>query len=98
MQAIKKLQDHKIFGSDSIVESYIEKSLWGTPVPKKSFLKVKSTYENDCMCEEVGEADGKSHKIRYVNILTVDGQEPNELAAVYGLGPKTARFKRRKSD
>ena len=45
------------------------------------------------MCEEVGEADGKSHKIRYVNILTVDGQEPNELAAVYGLGPKTKRFK-----
>jgi hypothetical protein len=25
----------------------------------------------------------------------VDGQEPNELAAVYGLGPKTARFKRK---
>ena len=37
-------------------------------------------------------------KIRYLNILTVDGQEPNELAAVYGLGPKTARFKRRKSE
>ena len=25
-------------------------------------------------------------------------EEPNELAAVYGLGPKTARFKRRKSE
>ena len=50
------------------------------------------------MCEELGEADGRSYKIKYVNILTVDGQEPNELAAVYGLGPKTARFKRRKEE
>ena len=41
MQAIKKLQDHKIFGSDSIVESYIEKSLWGTPIYKKALLRVK---------------------------------------------------------
>ena len=40
----------------------------------------------------------KAHKIRYMNILTIDGQEPNELAAVYGLGPKTARFKRRKAE
>jgi len=28
----------------------------------------------------------------------VDGQEPNELAAVYGLGPKTARFKRKNTE
>lgn len=98
MEAIKKLRENKIFGADSIVETVIQKSLWGTPVPKKSFLKVKTVNENDCVCEEVGETDGKAHKIRYVNILTVDGQEPNELAAVYGLGPKTARFKRRKAE
>ena len=42
--------------------------------------------------------DGKSYKIKYLNVLTVDGQEPNELAAVYGLGPKTARFKRRSTE
>ena len=42
MQAIKKLQEHKIFGADSIVETYIEKSLWGTPTYKKSYLKVKN--------------------------------------------------------
>ena len=83
MQAIKKLQEHKIFGTNSIVETYIEKSLWGSPVYKKSLLKVKKTRDKDCICEEVGETDGKSHKIKYVNILTVDGQEPNELAAVY---------------
>ena len=98
MKAIKKLQENKIFGPDSIIETYLEKQLWGTPTYKKSFLKVKHINEKDCVCEEVGEADGKAHKIKYINILTIDGQEPNELAAVYGLGPKTARFKRRKAE
>jgi hypothetical protein len=98
MQAIKKLQEHKIFKKNTIVESIVEKSLWGSPVMKKVHLIVRKIRENDCICEEVGEADGKAHKIKYVNVLTVDGQEPNELAAVYGLGPKTERFKRRKSE
>ena len=98
MEAIKKLRDQNIFGEDTIVESVVKKSLWGSPVFKKAFLKVKKADEEFCICEELGEADGKAHKIKYVNILTVDGQEPNELAAVYGLGPKTARFKRRKAE
>ena len=98
MEAIKKLRQGKIFKEDSIVESVIKKQLWGTPVYKKAFLRVKEHNEDHCTCEELGEADGKAHKIKYLNILTVDGQEPNELAAVYGLGPKTARFKRRKAE
>lgn len=98
MEAIKKLKDGKIFGKDSIVETYIEKSLWGSPVYKRSLLKVKEANETECVCEELGQADGKAHKIKYINILTVDGQEPNELAAVYGLGPKTARFKKPKDE
>ena len=97
MDAIKKLKNNKIFGEDSIVESVVKKSLWGSHVYKNALLLVKKANDNDCICEEVGEADGIAHKIKYVNILTVDGQEPNELAAVYGLGPKTARFKKRKS-
>ena len=98
MEAIKKLQEGKIFGENSIVETYLEKSLWGTPTYKKGYLKVKQVSNDYCVCEELGVADGKAHKIRYVNILTVDGQEPNKLAAVYGLGPKTARFKKRKDN
>ncbi len=98
MQAIKKLQQHRIFKKDSIVESVVQKHLWGSPVMKKTYLRVKDLKDNECVCEEVGEADGKAHKIKFVNILTIDGQEPNELAAVYGLGPKTARFKRPKSE
>ena len=37
MQAIKKLKENKIFGKNIIVESYIEKTLWGTPLYKKAF-------------------------------------------------------------
>ena len=98
MEAIKNLRDKKIFNDQSIVESMIQKNWMGSPVIKRSLLRVKKINEDDCVCEELGEADGRAYKIKYVNILTVDGQEPNELAAVYGLGPKTARFKRRKDE
>ena len=96
MEAIKKLRDKKIFNDQSIVESMITKNWMGSPVIKRSLLRVRKVRDDHCLCEELGEADGKAYKIKYINILTVDGQEPNELAAVYGLGPKTARFKRRK--
>ena len=97
MKAIKKLKEHNIFGKNSIVESHIEKHLWGEPFYKKVRLKVKNAKNDYCICEEFGEADGKAHKIKYINILTVDGQEPNELAAVYGLGPETERFKKHRN-
>ena len=98
MEAIKKLRDKKIFNDQSIVESMINKHWFGEPVIKRSLLRVKQINVDDCVCEELGEADGKAYKIKYINILTVDGQEPNELAAVYGLGPKTARFKRKNTE
>ena len=98
MEAIKKLQEHNIFKRDSIVESTITKDWMGSPVEKKVHLIVRKVRKDDCLCEEYGEADGKAYKLKYLNICTIDGQEPNELAAVYGLGPKTARFKRRKAE
>ena len=98
MEAIKKLRDKNIFNDQSIVESMIKKNWMGDAVIKRAHLRVKKVNEDDCICEELGEADGKAYKIKYINILNVDGQEPNELAAVYGLGPKTARFKRRKAE
>ena len=98
MEAIKKLRDKKIFNDQSIVESMIQKNWMGSPVIKRNLLRVRKVGDNDCVCEELGSADGRAYKIKYVNILTVDGQEPNELAAVYGLGPKTARFKRKNTE
>jgi hypothetical protein len=98
MEAIRKLKAKNIFNDQSIVESIIMKNWMGDKVSKRVQLRVRQANDDHCICEELGEADGKSYKIKYVNIITVDGQEPNELAAVYGLGPKTARFKRRKAE
>ena len=70
MEAIKKLKENNIFGENSIVESFIEKQLWGTPFFKKARLRVKNAKNDYCICEEFGEADGKAHKIKYINILT----------------------------
>ena len=97
MQAIKKLKDHKIFKENSIVQSTITKDWMGSPVDVKAHLIVKRLGMHDCICEEHGEADGKAYKIKFIDITTIDGQEPNELAAVYGLGPKTARFKKHRN-
>ena len=98
MEAIKKLRDKKIFNDQSIVESMIKGNWMGDAMIKRAHLRVKKVNEDDCICEELGSADGKAYKIKFANIITVDGQEPNELAAVYGFGPKTARFKRRKAE
>ncbi len=98
MDAIKKLKEHKIFKPNSIVVSTITKDWMGSPVQVKAHLIVKKINAEDVICEEYKEADGKAYKIKFLDITTIDGQEPNELAAVYGLAPKTERFKRRKTE
>ena len=97
MDAIKKLQEHKIFKINSIIQSTITKDWMGSPVQVKAHLIVKKINAEDVICEEYKEADGKAYKIKFIDITTIDGQEPNELAAVYGLGPKTARFKKHRN-
>ena len=69
----------------------------GSPVDVKAHLIVKKMEKNSVLCEEYREADGKAYKIRFIDITTIDGMEPNELAAVYGLGPKTERFKKHRN-
>ena len=98
MEIIKKLQDKKIFKENSLVGSTIDKNWMGCPEFFKSILIVKKLEQNYCLCEEYSESDKKLYKIRYIDITTIDGMEPQELAAVYGLAPKTARFKRRKTE
>ena len=63
MEAIKKLRDKKIFNDQSIVESMIQKNWMGSPVIKRSLLRVKQVGENECMCEELGSADGKAYSL-----------------------------------
>tara|TARA_Y100000593_G_C4132240_1_gene247998 strand:- start:255 stop:554 length:300 start_codon:yes stop_codon:yes gene_type:complete len=94
----KKLKDRKILKENTLVDSMITKDWMGSPVEINGTLIVKKLENDHCLCQEYNEADGKSYKIRYVDITAIDGMEPNELAAVYGLGPKTQRFKRRKAE
>ena len=98
MEIIKKLQDKQIFKENSLVESVITKDWMGSPVQLKSILIVKKLEKNYCTCEEYRESDKKLYKIRYIDITTIDGMQPQELAAVYGLAPKTQRFKSRRTD
>ena len=67
MEAIKKLRDKKIFNDQSIVESMIQKNWMGSPVIKKSLLRVRKVREDDCICEELGEADGKTARFKRKN-------------------------------
>ena len=97
MDAIKKLKEHKIFKEKSIVKSTIEKAWMGSPINVEAQLIVKTLKDNYCICEEYLEATKITYKIRYVDITTIDGMNPQELAAVYGLAPKTERFNKRRN-
>jgi len=97
MEIIKKLKDHKIFKEKSIVKSTIEKSWMGSPITVDAHLIVKTLKDKYCICEEYLEATKQTYKIRYVDITTIDGMNPQELAAVYGLAPKTERFNKRRT-
>ena len=97
MEIIKKLKDHKIFKEKSIVKSTIGKAWMGAPITVEAQLIVKTLKDNYCICEEYLEATKITYKIRYVDITTIDGMNPQELAAVYGLAPKTERFNKRRT-
>ena len=97
MEIIKKLRDKNIFKNNSLVESIITKDWMGSPVDLKSILIVKKLEKSYCLCEEYNESNGKPYKIKYIDITTIDGMDPQELAAVYGLAPKTERFSKRRN-
>ena len=97
MDIIKKLKNNKIFKKQSLVESIIEKNWMGSPVTVKSTLIVNELNDDYCICQEYRETDPKKYKIKYFDIMTIDGMKPRELAAVYGLAPKTERFNKRRN-
>ena len=97
MNVIQKLKDHKIFKENSLIESTIQKSWMGSPITVKGTLIVKELNTDYCICEEYQTANDILYNIRYFNIMTIDGMNPHELAAVYNLAPKTERFKKHKN-
>jgi hypothetical protein len=97
-EIIKKLIERKIVREDTLIEAEITKSFMGSPVRKQVTLRIKQLADDYCLADEEGalEYAVPMRKIAYDSIKIIDGMDPTELAAVYGLAPKTARFKRRK--
>lgn len=95
---IKNLIKKEIFKKDTLIEAVITKSFMGSPVKKQVTLRVKQLAEDHCLADEQGalEYNVPLRKIKYQDIKIIDGMDPVELAAVYGLAPKTARFKKQK--
>ena len=99
-QTILKLKEKGIFKTNSLVTAQITKEFMGSPVEKIVTLKVHELGEDYCLADEQDCLDYNipMRKILFNNILTIDGMEPIELAAVYGLEPKTERFRRRETN
>ena len=99
-QTILKLKEKGIFKINSLVTAQITKDFMGSPVEKNVTLKVHELGEDYCLADEQDCLDYNipMRKILFNNILTIDGMEPIELAAVYGLEPKTERFRRRETN
>ena len=97
-EIIQKLIERKIVREDTLIEAVITKSFMGSPVRKQVTLRIKQLADDHCLADEEGalEYNIPMRKIAYDSIRIIDGMDPAELAAVYGLAPKTARFKRRK--
>ena len=97
-EIIKKLIERKIVREDTLIEAEITKSFMGSPIRKQVTLRIKQLADDYCLADEEGalEYHVPMRKRPYGSIKTIDGMDPAELAAVYGLAPKTERFKRRK--
>jgi len=97
-EIIQKLKDKKIFKEQTLIEAEITKSFMGSPMKKQADAPNVELADDHCFADEeyAIEANVPMRKIMYDSIQIVDGMEPIELAAVYGLTPKTERFKRRK--
>ena len=99
-EIIKKLIDRKIFKEGTLVDAPVTKYHMGTPIIINKTLRIKELREDHCIADEEYEIEAEVpfRKIYYRDIIMIDGMEPRELAAVYGLAPRTERFKQKKDD
>lgn len=99
-EIIKKLIDKNIFKEGTLVDAPVRKMHMGDPVILTKTLRVAEIKDDHCIADEEYEIEAETPmlKIPYEKITLIDGMEPQELAAVYGLAPKTARFRRKDLD
>jgi len=94
---IHKLKERKILQVGSMISTEVQKFHLGTPMRTRAILRIREIHDNHCVAdEEYAHSESPVHKIDYLDIVTIDGMKPGDLAAVYGLGPKTSRFKKDK--
>jgi len=100
IEIIQKLIDRKIFKEGTMIDAPISKMQFASPIILNKTLRIKELRNDYCIADEEYEIEAEVpfRKIYYKNITKIDGMDPAELAAVYGLVPKTARFKRKDID
>lgn len=100
VEIIKKLIDRKIFKVGTLVDAPVRKMHMGDPVILTKTLRVSQIHADHCIADEEYEIEAETPmlEIPYDKITLIDGMDPQELAAVYGLAPKTARFRRKDLD
>jgi len=99
-EIIKKLIDKQIFKTGTLIDAPVTKYYMGSPVILTKTLRIKEVAEDHCIADEEYEIEAEVpfRKIYFRDITLIDGMEPQELAAVYGLAPRTERFKRKDLD
>ena len=99
-EIIKKLIDRQIFKTGTLIDAPVTKYYMGSPVILTKTLRIKEVAEDHCIADEEYEIEAEVpfRKIYFRDITMIDGMEPQELAAVYGLAPRTERFKRKDLD
>ena len=99
-EIIKKLIDRQIFKTGTLIDAPVTKYYMGSPVILTKTLRIKEVKEDHCIADEEYEIEAEVpfRKIYFRDITLIDGMEPQELAAVYGLAPRTERFKRKDLD
>ena len=99
LDLVYKLKEKEIFKMGSMIESSVQKFQMGSPINLRTTLRVREMHEDYCIADdEYAHSDSPMRKILFLDIITIDGMKPGDLAAVYGLGPKTSRFKRSRNN
>ena len=92
--------DGQIDKTGTLIDAPVTKYYMGSPVILTKTLRIKEVAEDHCIADEEYEIEAEVpfRKIYFRDITLIDGMEPQELAAVYGLAPRTERFKRKDLD
>jgi hypothetical protein len=99
-EIIKKLIDRQIFKDRHSGGCSRDQISFGFSSNTDQNPENQEVNVDHCIADEEYEIEANVpyRKIYFQDITMIDGMEPQELAAVYGLAPRTERFKVKKDD